>query len=58
VSFAPGETTKTVTVTVRGDRVKEPSETYTLQLSAPRNVTLAATQVTGTIANDDGPPPK
>jgi hypothetical protein len=53
VSFTPGQTTKTVTVTIRGDLVKEPNETYTLQLSAPVNVTLAATQVTGTIVNDD-----
>jgi Ca2+-binding RTX toxin-like protein len=53
VSFTPGQTTKTVTVTIRGDLVKEPNETYTLQLSAPVNVTLAATQVTGTITNDD-----
>jgi chitinase len=53
VSFTPGQTTKIVTVTLRGDLVKEPNETYTLQLSAPVNVTLAATQVTGTITNDD-----
>jgi septal ring-binding cell division protein DamX len=53
VSFTPGQTTKTVTVTIRGDLVKEPNETYTLQLSAPVNVTLTATQVTGTITNDD-----
>jgi hypothetical protein len=53
LSFTPGQTTKIVTVTIRGDRVKEPNETYTLQLSAPVNVTLTATQVTGTITNDD-----
>jgi chitinase len=53
VSFTPGQTTKTVTVTIRGDLVKEPNETYTLQFSAPLNVTLATTQVTGSITNDD-----
>jgi alpha-tubulin suppressor-like RCC1 family protein len=53
VSFTPGQTSKTVTVTIRGDTLKEPNETYTLKLSAPLNVTLATTQATGTITNDD-----
>ena len=53
MSFTPDEPAKAGTVTIRGDLVKEPDETYTLQLSAPLNVTLATTQVIGTITNDD-----
>ncbi|HEV7609807.1 MAG TPA: Calx-beta domain-containing protein [Steroidobacteraceae bacterium] len=59
LTFAAGETTKTVAVTVNGDATVEASETFVLNLSAPAGATLADAQGQGTIANDDvaAPPP-
>jgi hypothetical protein len=53
VTFVPGQTSKSVTVFVHGDKVKERNETLYLQLSAPSNTTLGAAKATGTIKNDD-----
>jgi hypothetical protein len=54
VTFAPGETARTVTVQVKGDTRKEPDETFRVNLShAAGNVTIADGHATGTIANDD-----
>lgn len=57
VTFAPGETSKTVTVLVNGDVIQESDETFTVDLAAPINATLADSQGLGTIVNDDGVPP-
>lgn len=54
LTFAPGETSKDITVEVVGDTTIEPNETFTVNLSAPVNATLAKTSATGTIQNDDG----
>jgi hypothetical protein len=56
LSFAPGETSKTVSVSVVTDRVIEPTETFLVNLSAPANTTIADGQAVGTIVNDDNPP--
>jgi Calx-beta domain/PKD domain/RTX calcium-binding nonapeptide repeat (4 copies) len=53
--FAPGETTKTVSVSIYGDLIVEPDETFTLNLSDPVNATLDHATGTGTILNDDLP---
>ena len=53
VSFGPGETTKTVSVTVNGDSVGEPNESFVATLSAPVGATVADGSGTGTIVNDD-----
>ncbi len=53
LTFAPGETVKTISVTVNGDTQREPDETFLLNLSAPVNVVLQNTQSVGTIINDD-----
>ena len=53
LTFAPGETTKTVTVNVTGDTTVENDETFFVTLSAPTNATLGTTQGIGTIVNDD-----
>lgn len=57
LTFAPGETSKTVDVVVRGDTTVEPDETFVLQLSSPSGATIATGQATGTIRNDDAAPP-
>jgi hypothetical protein len=56
LTFLPGTTAATITVTVNGDTTIEPSETFTVTLSSPLNATIARAQATGTIVNDDGAP--
>jgi hypothetical protein len=53
LTFAPGETSKPVSVSVNGDRVVEPNETFTVNLSSPSGATLSDGQGVGTILNDD-----
>lgn len=56
VTFAPGELSKLVTVTVIGDDTAEADETFLLNLSNPTNVILVRSSATATITNDDGSP--
>ena len=55
ISFAPGETSKTVTVFVNGDTTVEPDETFNLALNGPiSNGTIGTnSQSLGVIFNDD-----
>jgi hypothetical protein len=55
LTFAPGETAKTVSVAVNGDTTVEADETFRLVLSSAVNATLGTAQATGTIVNDDQP---
>jgi hypothetical protein len=55
VSFSPGDTSETVTVTVNGDVAPEAFETFSLDLSNAFNATILDGQGTGTIQNDDAP---
>jgi aryl-phospho-beta-D-glucosidase BglC (GH1 family)/cellulase/cellobiase CelA1 len=57
ITFAPGETTKTVQVTVNGDAAVEANEALTLTLSGANGATIADGTATGTIVNDDVAPP-
>jgi hypothetical protein len=41
LTFAKGETVKTVPVTVYGDQVPEPNETFSVRLSNPKGATIA-----------------
>ena len=54
--FAPGETAKTVSVTVLDDAHDEGEETMTLALSNPSGAYLADGEATGTIENTDPMP--
>jgi hypothetical protein len=56
VTFAAGQTTRTVTVHVNGDLLNENNETYSLNLSGPTNATIGDGQGIGTIVDDDGLP--
>ena len=57
LTFAVGETTKTVDVTVLGDDKDEgASEAYTLQLSGATYASISDGSGTGTITDDDDPP--
>jgi len=53
LTFAPGETTKTVTVETLGDGKVEADETFFVNLERPTNATIADAQGVGTILNDD-----
>lgn len=54
LTFAPGETTKTITVPVLGDTVGELDETFFVNLTNPVNATISDGQGVGTI-NDEEP---
>ncbi|MEJ0017978.1 MAG: Calx-beta domain-containing protein [Acetobacteraceae bacterium] len=54
LTFAPGETTKTVVVSVAADAAVEPDETFTLQLSNATGAPIVNAAGLGTITNDDG----
>jgi chitinase len=56
VTFAAGETSKTIRVQVSGDTTVENNETLTLTLSAPSGATVGKATATGTITNDDTAP--
>ena len=56
LTFTPGQTTKTLNVTVNGDTTLENDETFGVALSNLVNVTAGTTIATGTIVNDDAQP--
>ena len=56
LAFAPGESEKTVAVSVHDDGHDEGEETMMLVLSAPEGATLGRAEATGTIANTDAMP--
>ncbi len=53
LTFNPGETTKTIPVTVINDQVPEPTETFAVKLYTPVNATIADVQATVTITDGD-----
>jgi Ca2+-binding RTX toxin-like protein len=53
VSFATGETTKTLTVNVAGDTGLEPDEGFTLTLANPVGAVLTTAAATGVIRQDE-----
>ena len=54
LTFAPGETTKTITITVKGDSKREANETFYLDLfGASSNALFLDALGLGTILNDD-----
>lgn len=55
VTFAPGETSKTIKVAINGDTVAEPDETFHAMLgSVSGNAVIGRGDAIGTIINDDG----
>ena len=55
LAFAPNETSKTITVVVKGDDESEGDETVVIRLSSPSKATIAEDKgtATGTIIDDD-----
>ncbi|MFM6409083.1 MAG: Calx-beta domain-containing protein, partial [Microcystis sp.] len=57
LSFAAGEASKVITVSVQGDTTVEPNENFTVTLSNPTNgATITTATAIGTINNDDAVP--
>lgn len=55
LTFAPGETSRTITIAAQGDTLVEPDESFSLLLSAPTGgATIGANFGNGTIRADDG----
>ena len=55
LTWNPGDPlTKSVSVTVRGDTLREGNETFLLKLSSPSGAALADSQATGTIIDEEG----
>jgi hypothetical protein len=53
LTFAPGETTKIIAILVNGDRLAEPNETFSVNLSSASNAAIAVRQGRGTILDDE-----
>jgi aryl-phospho-beta-D-glucosidase BglC (GH1 family) len=57
LSFAAGETSKTIQVTITGDRVSEANERFKVVLTSPSGAVLGDGEAIATIRNDDAAPP-
>ncbi|MFC3179356.1 Calx-beta domain-containing protein, partial [Undibacterium amnicola] len=55
VTFAPGETSKIITVSITNDTVFEGDENYQVNLSTPTNAILDVDNIVTVIVNDDQP---
>ena len=53
LTFSPGQTSKTVTVAVRGDRTREQDETFRVDLSGADGATVVDSSGRAIIRNDD-----
>mgnify|MGYP001390567405 CR=1 FL=1 len=53
ITFSPGQTSKPVSISIKGDVAKEANETFFVNLSVPTGATLFDAQGRGTITNDD-----
>ena len=56
LTFAPGETSKIITVDITNDTLAEGNETFSITLSNPGNASIANAQGTGTIIDNDASP--
>ena len=56
LTFAAGETSRSITVSVTGDTTDEPDETVVVELSSAVNAIFSTATGTGMITDDDGAP--
>ena len=56
LTFAAGDTSQSITVSVSGDELDEEDETVVIRLSNAGNATLGTATATGTITDDDASP--
>jgi Calx-beta domain len=57
IAFEPGESSKSLPITIRDDRSDEPDETFTVRLSNPTNAVIGHGTGTATVKDDADPPP-
>ena len=57
LTFAPGESSQTISVSIKDDSTDEPNETLLVRLSSPTNATLGSTQEATLTIRDNDPPP-
>lgn len=56
ITFDPGQTTKSISITINGDKLVEPNETFFVKLTnASPGSTITDSEGTGTVTNDDAP---
>lgn len=55
VTFAPGETTQTINVPVKGDLIDEPDQLFAVVLTTPINALISHGKGFGTIVDNDAP---
>ena len=53
ITFQPGQTSRTISVSIKGDRKREADETFSVQLSNAVGATIDDGFATVTILNDD-----
>jgi hypothetical protein len=53
LTFQPGETAKTITISIKADRRSEANETFTVELFNAVGTTIEDGVATATIVNDD-----
>ena len=56
LTFAPGQQSQPVSITINGDTALESNESFNVNLAGPVNATIGDGQGVGTILNDDGQP--
>src|SRR5262249_15595090 len=56
LTFAPGQTSQTISVLIPAETAAKPNETFSVALSNPVNATLAQASATGTIVDSYVPP--
>ena len=55
-TFAPGETSKSVSIPITTDTIDEENETFRFEITNPSNAIVAVNQATMTITDDDSAP--
>jgi hypothetical protein len=53
LTFLPGQTSRTIAISIKGDRKREPNETFSVKLSNAVGATINDAVGTATILNDD-----
>lgn len=53
LTFSPGQLSQTISIAIKGDRKREPNETFTVQLSKVGGASYKDSVATATILNDD-----
>ena len=53
LTFQPGDTSRTILISIKADRKREPNKTFSVYLSNPVGATIGDGGATAAILNDD-----